>query len=210
MVFVDDQDRQQFINILRDSCATHLVAVHAYVLMGNHFHLLLTPQNADGLSRAIQTLGRRYVGWFNHRHQRSGTLWEGRFRSSVIESERYLMSCMRYIELNPQRAGLVGNAEDWAWSSLAHHLGRKRDALVQDHEIYWMLGNTPFEREIAYREFLSQAVSATEVMSITHAAVKGAALGNPAFVRVTHEAFGRTVEPRNRGRPVKLIDSDPN
>src|SRR5207237_6770534 len=109
------------------------VAVHAYVLMTNHVHLLVTPEQEDGLSRFMQALGRRYVRWFNDRHQRTGTLWEGRFRSTVVAADRYLLACMRYIELHPVRAGLSANATEYRWSSNAHHVGLSMDPLISDH-----------------------------------------------------------------------------
>jgi putative transposase len=202
-VFLDDEDRARYLGLLREAAAAAKVALHAYVLMDNHVHLLGTPAAADGMSRMMQTLGRNYVGWFNHRHQRSGTLWEGRFRSSVIESDGYLLACMRYIELNPVRAGLAASAADYAWSSARHHIGVVRDALVSDHALYWGLGNTPFEREASWRRFLEQPVAAGEQRELREASHAGRPLGSASFLAELAAVAGRRVAPGRRGRPRK-------
>ena len=130
-VFVDDQDRRAYIDDLREATRLHGVLVHGYALMPNHIHLLVTPQSEDGLARAMQTLGRRYVAAFNRRHGRSGTLWEGRYRTALIEAPAYFQLALRYVEQHPLRDGLAERAGDYAWSSAAHHLGLRRDALGQ-------------------------------------------------------------------------------
>ena len=158
-IFVDDEDRQAWCAHLREASLVARVDIHAYVLMSNHVHLLATPRDsADGLSTMMQSLGRRYVAAFNRRHARSGTLWEGRFRAALVDPDDSLLTCMRYIDSHPQRSGLVADASDYAWSSCAHHLGRRRDPLIVDHARYWALGNTPFEREGAFRSFLEEGV----------------------------------------------------
>ncbi|HSI49296.1 MAG TPA: transposase [Ideonella sp.] len=202
-VFVDDADRQRYLDILRDVAHEHKVAVHAYVLMGNHAHLLATPETAEGLSRMMQSLGRRYVGWFNHRHQRTGTLWEGRFRSHLVDADAYLLSCLRYIELNPHRAGLVSGLLDHPWSSMAHHLGQRRDPLVTDHPAFWQLGNTPFEREAAYRQWLEEGISESERQRLTESLLKARPLGSPRFMQQLSQELARPLVPRPRGRPRK-------
>jgi putative transposase len=155
-VFRDDVDRRRYLQILLEVTRAHHLAVHAYVLMDNHVLMLASPSTAEGLSRTMQSIGRRYVGWFNSRHGRSGTLWEGRFRCAVIETDGYLLACMRYVELNPVRAGLVARAGDYAWSSATFHLGQRQDPLVTDHPLFWTLGNTPFERESRYQLMLRE------------------------------------------------------
>jgi putative transposase len=212
-IVVDDRDREQFLALLREAALTHKVAIHAYVLMDNHVHLLATPDEAEGLSRMMQSLGRRYVAWFNHRHGRSGTLWEGRFRAALIEGEHHLLACIRYIELNPLRAGmsLGHDAAGYRWSSCAHHLGRSRDSLVTEHSLFWGLANTPFEREFAYRELLEQGLSDSEVKALTEAVLKGAPMASTGFLRVLAKDGYRPLQPKRRGRPLKpKIDSDPN
>jgi len=177
--------------------------LHAYVLMEDHVHLLATPAGAEGLSRMMQALGRNYVGRFNHRHGRSGTLWEGRFRSGLIEADAWLLPCMRYIELNPVRAGLVAGPADYRWSSARHHLGQGTDALLTDHALFWSLGNTPFDREAAWRAYLGQPVAATEMEQITASCLRGWALGSAGFLQRMTEVAGRRVVPAKRGRPRK-------
>jgi putative transposase len=200
-IVVDDEDRRRYLYLLREAARLHEVAIHAYVLMDNHVHLLATPASDEGLSRMMQTLGRNYVGWFNHRHQRSGTLWEGRFRSSLIESDGYLLSCMRYIELNPVRARMVPAAEEFPWSSARHHVGLAKDVLINDHALYWAMGNTPFEREAAYRRFLQQPVPAGQDREFAESCVKGWALGSKRFLAELDKQLGRRLRPVGRGRP---------
>ncbi len=202
-IFEDSADRQRYRALLKDAAMQSSVAVHAYVLMDNHVHLLATPEDAEGLSRMMQMLGRNYVGWFNRKHERSGTLWEGRFRSSLIEADRYLLACMRYIELNPVRAGLCSEAADFPWSSARHHLGQGNDLLVTDHALYWSLGNTPFEREAAYRELLAQSDDPQENRRITEACVRSWALGSSEFLERLKPGAGRRLRPKQRGRPFK-------
>ena len=210
VIVIDDRDREQFLAMLQESAAAHQVAVHAYVLMDNHVHLLASPERPEGLSRMMQSLGRRYVGWFNHRYERSGTLWEGRFRAALIEGEHHLMACIRYIELNPLRAGLLASPAEYRWSSGAHHLGRRRDGLITEHPMFWQLGNTPFEREAAYRELLAQGLSESQVRMLTTSVLKGAPLVTAGFLRGLEADGFRPLIERARGRPLKQkIDSDP-
>jgi putative transposase len=204
-----DADRQHYLEQLHDCAATHKVAIHAYVLMDNHLHLLATPKESPGISQMMQAHGRRYVAWFNHKYERSGTLWEGRFRAAMIDSEHYLMACMRYIELNPVRAGLSAHAEDYRWSSCAHHLGRRSDPLVNDHPLFWSLGNTPFERELAYRELLSLGLSESERIQFHDAAMKGRPLGSAGFLRKLADKTMLPLAAKPRGRPRKLKPPSP-
>lgn len=207
-IFYSDLDREFLLATLAESAAQYRVALHAYVLMDNHLHLLATPPSADALSRMMQSLGRRYVGWFNARHQRSGTLWEGRFRAGLIEGERQLLACMRYIEQNPLRAGLCAEAAQWRWSSAAHHMGLARSALITEHEMYWRLGNTPFEREHAYRELMEQGVSTSEQLQFTDAVLRGRPVGSEAFLRLLSSEHAAVVNRRPRGRPRKVAPPD--
>jgi putative transposase len=200
-VFIDDVDRQAWLAALREASATLQVALHAYVLQADHVHLLVTPRSAEALGQFVQALGRRYVVAFNRRHRRTGTLWDGRYRASVIEPGASLLGCMRYIEQNPVRAGLVAHAVDWPWSSAAHHLGRKRDGLITGLPEYWLLGNTPFEREAAWANQLDEPLPATEVDTYTRNALAGWAQGCGAFLAKLQEMTGRPLQPRPRGRP---------
>lgn len=206
-VFLQDGDRRAWKDSLADALERTRVKLHAYVLMDNHVHLLLTPVEAPDLSKAMQFLGRRYVGGFNAVHGRSGTLWEGRFRAAPVETERYLLACMRYIELNPVRAGIVARAEDHPWSSAAHHLGLRIDPLVSDHALYWDLGNTPFDRQSRYRALLEAPGSGAEQAQITESALKGWALGSPEFKAAWESRSPRALAPRPRGRPRRSGES---
>lgn len=208
-IVLDDEDRRLFLQILRECAVAHQVSIHAYALLNDHVHLLATPQAAQGLSAMMQALGRRYVAAFNRRHGRRGTLWEGRFRATVIEPERFLLPCMSYIELHPVRHGEVAQPELFAWSSNAHHYGLRSDPLVSDHQLFWALGNTPFDREARYRALLAQGLSSLQVKDITQATQKGWALGSPAFAAALAEQTDRRVTARPRGRPRKHFDVSP-
>ena len=188
---------------MRECAALHNVAVHAYILMDNHLHLLATPETDEGLSRMMQSLGRRYVAAFNKRHSRSGTLWDGRFRAAPLESATYLLACMRFIETNPIRLGHAIRPQDYPWSSAAHHLGIRRDPLILDHALFWGMGNTPFEREAAYGAWLEQGVTEDEARKLGDAAIKGWPLGSASFLREIGESTDRPVGPRPRGRPAR-------
>lgn len=196
----DDEDRRAFIDALRECAALHKVVVHAYVLMDNHLHLLATPPAPESLSRMMQSLGRRYVTRFNRRHGRSGGLWEGRFRAAPLEAS-WLLSCMRYIELNPVRAGLAERADAYAWSSAAHHLGALRDPLVHDHAGFWAMGNTPFERDANYGRYLEEGSSPQEVDAMLAAALRGWPLGSEVYRAQLAKLTDRPLAPRPRGRP---------
>lgn len=195
-VFIDDDDRRRYLHVLREVSTDCGVALHAYVLLPEEIQLLATPPQPQALSRMMQRLGRRYVAWFNRRHGRSGTLWEGRFRASVLDSARYLLPCMRYVETLPARRALVARPIDYRWSSAAHHLGILRDPLVVEHEMYWRLGNTPFERESAYAQLLERTLTAVEIEEIENASEKGWGLGLTATAGVS-----RRLQPLARGRP---------
>ncbi|MEI6545556.1 MAG: transposase [Burkholderiales bacterium] len=200
-VFVDDTDRGQYLAWLLDASLKHDVAVHAYVLMDNHVHLLCTPGKDEALSQLMQTVGRRYVRWFNRRHASSGTLWEGRFRSSLIETDRYLIACQRYIETNPVRAGMVEAVADWAWSSHRHNVGLTADPLVKAHPTIWALGNTPFERESAYRRLFDESMLEPELDWLRQRLIGGKPAASTDFQRSLEATHGLTLIPRPVGRP---------
>lgn len=169
--------------------------------MDNHVHLLATPDADDTLSLAMQDLGRRYVRWFNRRHGRTGTLWEGRFRSSLVEADRYLLACQRYIESNPVRAGLVETPADWPWSSHRHHAGLVVDPLVRTHPTVWSLGNTPFERESAYRRLFDDGVSQTEGDWLRARLISGKPTASTDFQKNLESTLGVRLLARPVGRP---------
>lgn len=201
IVFRDTDDYVAFINWLREGSRQFKVAIHAYVLMTNHLHLLLTPSDETGLSKMMQWIGRHYVPYFNRKYHRSGTLWQGRYKATVLDADRYLMTCCRYIETNPVRSGLVSSAGDYSWSSYPHHIGIKSDPLVTDHPLFWALGNTPFDREIAYKALVEQGVNEDDVAALTEATMKGWAIGSERFKSLLERQTSRRIRKSKRGRP---------
>lgn len=200
-IFLDAADRETMWNLLCEYARQHQVAVHAYVLMDNHFHLLATPQAERGLALLMQAVGRRYVRYFNQRHGRSGTLWEGRYRSTVIQAERHLLPCMVYLDLNPVREGLCDDPADFRWSSHGHYIGLRTDRLITPHPLYWALGNTPFARDEAYASLVREGIGYAEQMAITHSALNGWALGDADFLVSLQQSTPRRVAKNRAGRP---------
>lgn len=203
-IFRDADDYQRFLGWLGESARLYRVAVHAYVLMPNHLHLLVTPAEEDGLGLMMQKLGRLYVPWFNNKYGRAGTLFQGRFRTSVLDPNQYFLDCIRYIELNPVRQQLASAALDYPWSSYAHHAGVRPDPIITDHAKFWALGNTPFQREAAYIGLVEQGLSADELETIDKAVLKGAPLGSHAFKLELEKTTKRAILPAKRGRPFKV------
>jgi len=201
-IFAFPADYQTLLDLLRVNADKFGVAIHSYVLMINHFHLLATPQTVDALPQMMQAVGRSYVRYFNDSQGRTGTLWEGRYKSTLIQTERYLLACMAYIDLNPVRAGLVAQAADYAWSSHGHYIGRKTDKLVTPHPLYWELGNTPFAREAAYADLVRAGISARQQADLTQSALSGWALGEEDFVADLQKKTERRVAKGSAGRPI--------
>jgi putative transposase len=168
--------------------------------MPNHVHLLVTPREGEGVAMMMQELGRRYVRLFNDTYQRSGTLWEGRYKAAMIDSERYFLTCQRYVELNPVRAALVGDAADFPWSSPRHSAVGVRNRLVTPHEIFLSLGPEEAARRSAYAALFSDPIPAQEIERIREATNKGWPLGSEAFVKRVETALGRPARPPKRGR----------
>lgn len=203
-IFASTLDYKRLLDLLDENARKFGVAVHAYVLMSNHFHLLLTPQTSDGLPQMMQAVGRRYVRYFNDAQKRSGTLWEGRYKSTVIQTERYLLACMAYIDLNPVRAGLVAQARDYPWSSHGHFIGQCSDKLLTPHPMIWELGNTPFAREAAYAEMVRSGISPAQQAGLTDSALRGWALGEADFVADLQKRTERRVAKGAAGRPFSV------
>ena len=199
----DDADRERLLALWQEHALTFKVAIHAYVIMDNHFHLLLTPETNEGLPQMMQAVGRAYVRYFNLRHQRTGTLWEGRYRSNLIETERYLLACMVYIDLNPVRAGMVAQPVDFKWSSHRHCIGQVNDPWLKPHALFWGLGNTPFAREAAYAELVQTGLVQRDKDQLTQSALSGWALGSADFVEGLQQATLRRLVPGKAGRPFK-------
>jgi putative transposase len=203
--FVRVADYQRLLDLLDENARLFEVAIHAYVLMSNHFHLLATPQTAEGLPLMMQALGRRYVRYFNDAQGRTGTLWEGRYKSTLIQTDRYLLACMAYIDLNPVRAGMVSQAADYPWSSHGHYIGRGTDKLVTPHALTWTLGNTPFAREAAYAELVQSGINPVQQLALTAATLRGWAFGEPDFVADLQKRTQRRVSKGQAGRPAAAI-----
>jgi putative transposase len=203
-IFASAADYKTLLDLLEESAKKFDVAVHAYVLMSNHFHLLATPKTTEGLPKMMQAVGRSYVRYFNDAQGRSGTLWEGRYKSSVIQTERYLLACMAYIDLNPVRAGLVSVPQDYPWSSHMHYLGARPDRLITPHALYWELGNTPFAREAAYAELVQSGVNPVQQAALTDATLRGWALGEADFVADLQKRTTRRVSKTSAGRPFSV------
>ena len=201
IIFIDDADFEMLHGLWVENAQKYEVAVHGYVLMDNHFHLLATPSTETGLPQMMQAVGRRYVQYFNRRHGRSGTLWEGRYRSTVLQPDRYLLACMVYMDLNPVRAGQVLHAADYRWSSHAHLLGVRNDRLLTPHAQFWNLGNTPFAREAAYADLVRTGLGSQEVAALTASALSGWALGDDAFIQQLQKHTARRVVQGRAGRP---------
>lgn len=201
VVFHEDADYVAYLGWLQDAARANDVAIHGYVLMPNHVHLLATPGRDDGIGRMMQSLGRRYVRWHNDKYRRSGALWDGRYRAALVEAERYLLACLRYIELNPVRAGLVELPQHYRWSSCAHHVGMTVDPLITDHALVWALGNTPYARQSAYRALLEEPLPASDVDSLRAATNRGRALGSTEFLQSVGADRIPAQLPRPRGRP---------
>ncbi|MGD9602285.1 MAG: transposase [Gammaproteobacteria bacterium] len=198
--FADEQDFAAYAHWLRAAAVQYVVAVHAWVFMTNHVHLLVTPTEADAVPRMMQTVGRRYVRYFNHRHGRTGTLWEGRYKSCVVQHEDYLLTCHRYIEMNPVRAGMVNRPQDYRWSSYhANGLGR-RSELRTPHAMYLALGSDETTRLAAYRELFDAPINTHLVEAIRAATNKGLAFGNDPFKDEIEKLCARRVRPMSTGR----------
>ncbi len=197
IIFHTDEDRKAYLAWLAEYAEKFNVAIHAFVLMDNHTHLLLTPSSEQALSSLMQALAQRYTQSYNYFHKHTGTVWEGRYKSTVVQSDRYLLACMAYIDLNPVRAGMVSDPANYEWSTHRHYIGQQIQPLVTPHELMWTLGNTPFSREKTYRELVSAGISKDQQKQLTDSAFKGWALGD--------ETFMGSVQAETKRRVTKLV-----
>src|SRR5918996_1491123 len=179
--FREEADYLVYLSHLRHLSTKHGCAVHAYCLMTNHVHLLLTPSSAESCTAFMRDLGRRYVPYFNRRHERTGTLWEGRFRSCIVESARYLLACYRYIELNPVRAGMVSRPDAYAWSSYAVNTGTRCDGFISPHLEFTALAESDDKRHAAYCGLFAEELDEPLLQAIRDATNGGYALASDAF-----------------------------
>jgi putative transposase len=199
-----------FLRFLKEAADARGLAVHAYVLMANHVHILATGSRAESLSRTIQDVGRTYVPYFNKRHGRTGALWEGRYYSTLVDTDEYLLTCHRYVELNPTRAGLVQRPADYRWSSHRFHAHGIRDELVQPHSVLLQMAATEDGRRDAYQRLFGNPVEQEFLDRIRQCSRRGWALGSERFCRSIQAATGRavTAPPRGwrKGRPRNTAD----
>ena len=198
-IFFAEEDYACYRDWLAAAAAKYGLAVHAYVLMTNHVHLLVTPGSAESLPRAMQLLGRRYVRHFNALYRRTGTLWEGRYRAAPIDSDEYFFSCCRYIELNPVRARMIDHPRRYKWSSYRSHAEGRPDALAEFHPVFRRLGRSLAERQEAYRQLFKEDLERSFVEALRAATNGGWALGGERFRKKIAKAAGRRVAPLPRG-----------
>jgi len=198
-VFFAEEDYRKYLETLRQVAEETGCHIHAYVLMTNHVHLLVTPSGQENLSLMMQSLGRQYVSYINRLYQRSGTLWEGRFKSALIDSEQYLLACSRYIELNPVRAGMVKGPGEYQWSSYrANGLGRK-DNVISPHRLYQSLGSTTSQRQKRYRELFRVHLDADVLQLIREGTQQNTIIGNGRFQEEIQAMLKRRVMKYNHG-----------
>ncbi|QKT03873.1 transposase [Ectothiorhodospiraceae bacterium 2226] len=201
--FYADADYRVYLDVLKEQALKQGCQVHAYVLMTNHVHLLLTPERADSVALLMKHLGQRYVQYVNRTYRRSGTLWEGRFRSCLAQSDQYLLTCQRYIELNPVRACMVDHPADYPWSSYRTNGQGEPSPLISPHPDYTRLGRTKPRRLAAYRELFRAHMEPTLIDQIRAATNSGYVLGNEQFKAEIARMVKRRVAPGKPGRPRK-------
>jgi len=203
-VFFEDSDYQAYLRWLGEAAERYGCAIHAYVLMNNHIHILATPASREGIGLMMQATGRRYVPYINQKYNTSGSLWEGRYKASLVQDEHYLLTCMRYIELNPVRAGMVKSSAHHRWSSYRANVQGKDNPLVTIHPEYKRLGRNSAQRCAAYRELFKGHVEAEDLNDIRSAWQTGTPLGNDRFRDKIEEKLKCKVGYSRRGRPKRL------
>jgi len=204
--FYSNDDYRFYLECLKSACSRYHVAVHAYVLMTNHVHLLMTPDSTEGISSVMQSLGRRYVQHINQKYCRSGTLWEGRHKSSLVDAENYLLACYRYIESNPVAARMVDHPGAYPWSSYPANAGGKANELITPHPLYLQLGTSPQAREANYRELFSSSLTENEIHAIRAAARFSTPLGSKRFREQLETVAGNKTGLSKSDRPARKIN----
>ena len=200
--FGTSEDFSAYLGWLKEYSKKNAVDIHAWVLMTNHVHLLCTPQKDGAVSLMMQSIGRRYVQYFNYQYRRSGTLWEGRYKSCLVQAERYLIEVYRYIELNPVRANMVQDPSDYAWSSYQINALGKLSDICTPHSEYLRLGQTPNERIKNYRALFSHHVGSDLLEEIRSGTNRGMAIGHDRFKDEIEILTGRRLKPKKVGRPI--------
>ncbi len=201
--FLADEDYLFYQPWLEEHAKSSRCSAHAFVFMTNHVHLLLTPKNTDSAAKLMKRLGQRYVQYINRTYKRSGTLWEGRFRSCIIQQQDYLFVCQRYIEMNPVRVGMVQHPGDYRWSSYGANGQGETSSLIEPHFLYKEFGEMDEERQQSYRELFRQELDPGEIDKIRKATNGNFSLGDNRFNTEISEMLGRRVTPGKAGRPRK-------
>lgn len=205
--FFAENDYLFYLECLGEGLRRYNVGLHAYVLMTNHVHLLMTPSDETGISRLLQHVGRLYVLYVNKTYRRSGTLWEGHHKSSLVDAEHYLLACYRYIEMNPVAARMTEAPDRYRWSSYDWHARGKPDPLINDHELYVRLGPDPRARQFAYRELFRHHLTEKEVHAIRESLAYNYPLGNNRFREQIEATLGRGIGHKQRGRPRRQTEN---
>lgn len=200
-VFFGPQDYAHYLDDLREAAGTHGCAIHAFVLMTNHVHMLLTPERDNSLPLTMQAIGRTYVQRLNKRHRRTGTLWEGRYKACLVQNDRYVLACQRYIELNPVRAGLATGPGAYPYSSFAANAYGARSSLLTKHPVYEALHRDPLVRPLAYRRLFQDQLSADDLRLIRQRTNACSFLGDDNFKSQIESMLGRPLSTGSRGRP---------
>ena len=201
--FCHDEDYDVYLEYLAKAALKHTTRIHAYALMTNHVHLLLTPTSTDGLSLTMQALGRRYVAYINATYQRTGTLWEGRFKAAVVDTDRYCLTCYRYIDLNPVRAAIVADPAEYCWTSYRSNALAVNDELLTPHTAYVELGRSPAMRARHYRKLIEEALQPDELHAIRYGTRKGLPVGSARFRSDIEIHLQRKLGDGRVGRPRK-------
>ena len=204
-IFYNDKDKRFFIKYLKEAKEKTGSKIYAYCLMGNHVHLLIEPSTEDGLADMMQLAGIRYAQYINRTYKRTGTLWEGRFRSSVVSNDEYLLTCGKYIELNPVRAKMVKKPQDYLWSSFGVRAGERMDGLLDEDPAYKGLGVTPEERQRNYKSLFEESIPNNVVDVVRLTTQRGGVLGGKDFIAKVSKLSGRDIVLRPIGRPKKGI-----
>lgn len=199
--FFSEADYHRYLRDCHEAALKNHLQIHAYVLMTNHVHLLATPEEAFSVTHTMQDLGRKFVRYINHSYGRTGSLWEGRFKASLIDSEAYLLTCMRYIEMNPVRAGMVEHPGEYLWSSYGVNANGKPNNMLTRHPLYLSLGHTREAREHAYRELFRSHLNSSELHQVREALNQELVLGRDDFKDKIEAMLKRQTRPGTPGRP---------
>jgi putative transposase len=203
LIFAHDDDYRFYLECLQSAIEKNKLSIHSYVLMTNHVHMLASPEVETSISKTLQSVGRRYVQYFNYTYKRTGTLWEGRYKATVIDSDQYLLTCMRYIELNPVRADMVKKPNEYPWSSYVVNAEGKASKLIKSHDVYRGLGVNEEERQCAFRQLFRIAIGKADLDALREATNKGWVLGDDRFRSEIERLSGRRSIAKRRGRPKK-------